>query len=335
MRRQAAVIVVLLLGLLLVTPSASPLRIGYVTSDSMAPTLEPSDGYVAVPPGDVEAGDVVVFWSSLRGEYVTHRVVDQTDAGLVTKGDGNQQTDQESGYPPVQRSAVVAKVVTVGGGPLVLPGVGTVIPAIQRYRSLLFGAMLAAALLLLVRVRARWRQKRPGRTVLRIRDVVEPLLLVGLVTFVAVTPLGAATYQLTYVATADGSGQYSIPIDEAATRNVSIHATDTPFTTRVVRAEGMTVVDREANGSSIDLTVSIPPPGSAGPRDTAIRVYPYPSVAPQSVIERLHDVHPAVAILGTSGTLFGALYLLYRLSLDPDRPIFTSRSHWAEHLGGS
>lgn len=335
MRRQAAVVVLLMLGLLLVTPSASPLQIGYVTSDSMSPTLEPSDGYVAVPSGEVEVGDVVVFWSSLRGEYVTHRVVEVTDEGLLTKGDNNRQTDQAAGYPPVQRSAVVAEVLTVDGSPLVLPGLGAVVPAVQRYRALLFVAILLSAVLLLVRVRAKWGSRRPGRTVLRVGDLVEPLLVVGFVTFVAVTPLGAATYHLTYVATEDGTGGYSIPIDEPATRTISVHAPDSPFTTHVVRAEGMTVVEQEANGSSVDLTVSIPPPGAAGPRGTAIRVYPYPGVAPQSLVERLHDVHPVVAILGISGSLFGALYLLYRLALDRERPIVTSRSHWAEYLGGS
>lgn len=335
MRRQAAVVVVLLLGLLLVAPTASPLRVGYVTSESMAPTLEPTDGYVAVPAGDVGAGDVVVYWSPVRGEYVTHRVVGEADGGYLTRGDNNPQTDQASGYPPVPRSAVVAKVLTVGGGPVVIPGLGAVVPAIQRYRAVVLAAIMLSAIGLLVRLRTTWKTHRPGRTVLRVRDVVEPVLLVGLVTAVAVTPLGAASYQLTYVASQDTGGQYTIPIDEATTRTVTVDATTTPITHHVVRAEGMTVVDRRPTADGIELTVSIPPPAAAGPQATSVRVYPYLGVLPADLTERLHDVHPVAAILGTSGLLFAVLYLLYRLGLDRDRPVFQARSHWAERLGGS
>ena len=335
MRGQVAVVVVVLLSLLLIAPAASPLRLGYVTSDSMAPTLEPTDGYVAVHPIEVTTGDIVVFWSPLRGDYVTHRVVDQTAEGFVTKGDDNPSTDQATGYPPVPRSAIVGEVVTVGDSPIVLPGLGAVVPAVQRYRVVVFGLLLLAAVGLLVRVRRGWSTKRPGRTVLRVRDVVEPLLIVGVVTFVAVTPLGAASYQLTYVATTDGGGEYTIPVGETVTRNVSIGAARSPATTRVIRAEGMTILDSERNGSTTDLTVSIPPPEAAGAQSMAVSVHPYPSVLPRPVLEDLHDVHPVLASVASTVAVFGALWLLYRLALDRDRPILTSRTHWAELLGGS
>lgn len=335
MRGQVAVVVVVLLSLLLIAPTASPLRMGYVTSDSMAPTLSPTDGYFAVHPLDVETGDVVVYWSSIRGEYVTHRVVDRTADGFVTKGDNSQSTDQASGYPPVPPSAIVGEVLTVGGSPVVVPGLGAVVPAIQRYRILVFALLLFAAVGLLYRVRRGWNTTRPGRTVLRVRDVVEPLLIVGVVTFVAVTPLGAASYQLTYVATAEDGGEYTIPVGETVTRNISIDADRSPATTRVIRAEGMTIVDSRRNGSVTDLTVSIPPPEATGPQGMTVNVYPYPSVLPQSVLEDLHDVHPALANVASTVAVFGALWLLYRLALDPERPIMTSRTHWAEYLGGS
>jgi signal peptidase len=334
MRGQVAVVVVVLLSLLLIAPTASPLRMGYVTSDSMAPTLEPTDGYFAVHPLDVTTGDIVVYWSSIRGEYVTHRVVDETANGYVTKGDNSDRTDQATGYPPVPRSAVVGEVLTVGGSPVVLPGLGAVVPMIQRYRIVVFGLLLLAAAALLVRVRRGWNTTRPGRTVLRVRDVVEPLLIVGVVTFVAVTPLGAASYQLTYVATPDGGGEYTIPVGETVTRNISVDAQRSPVTTRVIRAEGMTILDSERNGSSTDLTVSIPPPEATGSQSMAVNVYPYPAVLPRPVLEDLHEVHPVLANAASTAALFGAIWLLYRLALDRDRPIMTSRTHWAEYLGG-
>lgn len=335
MRGQVAVVVVVLLSLLLVAPAASPIRTGYVTSDSMAPTLEPSDGYFAVDPIDVTTGDIVVYWSPIRGEHVTHRVVGETAEGYVTKGDNADRTDQQTGYPPVPRSAVVGEVLTVGGNPVVLPGLGAVVPAIQRYRIAVFGLLLLAAAGLLVRVRRGWNAKRPGRTVLRVRDVVEPLLIVGLVTFVAVTPLGAASYQLTYVATADAGGEYTIPVDETVTRNVSVEADRSPVTARVIRADGMTIVDSERNGSVTDLTVSIPPPEATGSQTMTVNVYPYPAVLPRPVLEDFHDVHPVLANAVSTALVFGALWILYRLALDRDRPVMTSRTRWAEYLGGS
>ena len=335
MRRQVAVVVVLLLALLVLAPSASPLRVGYVTSDSMAPTLSPADGYLAVPAGDVSTGDVVVYWSPIRGEYVTHRVVEETDGGFVTKGDNNEETDQSTGYPPVSRSAVVGEVLTVGGDPLVIPNLGSVVPTIRRYRLAAFGLLLLAAAALFVRMRQGSNARRPGRTVLRVGDVVEPLLVVGVVTFVAVTPLGAASYQLTYVATVDSTGEYTIPVGESTVRNITITADENPATTRVIRAEGMTVTDRVENGTTTDLTVSIPPPEAAGAKTMSVRVYPYPSVLPRPVLEDLHDVHPALATVVSTGAVFGALYLLYRLLLDRDRPILSSRSPWTGYLRGS
>ena len=332
--RQSAVLVFLLLALLLVAPAASPVRIGYVDSDSMAPTIEQGDGYVAVPAGEVETGDVVVYWSSARGEYVTHRVVGEAEGGFLTKGDNNDRTDQAAGYPPVPRTAILASVLTVGGSPVVLPGVGTLVPLVQTYRLVALVALLLAGAALLVRERARRGRRRPGRSVLRVGDVMSPLFLVAVVTFVAVTPLGAASYQLTYVASPDETGQYTIPVSESVTRTVTVDTPGRPLATHVVRAEGATIDAREARGGQTDLTVTIPPPGSVGPTVIAVHVYPYPAVLPQGVIETLHDVHPVVAVAGSILALFGPLFLLYRLLLDPRRPIAASRSRAARWLGG-
>jgi signal peptidase I len=72
--------------------SLTPYTLTYVTSDSMAPALTPGDVYVVGPADDVGAGDVVVFYSTDRGEYVTHRVVEVRDGGYETSGDANDVT---------------------------------------------------------------------------------------------------------------------------------------------------------------------------------------------------------------------------------------------------
>jgi signal peptidase len=130
-------VLVAALVLFLVASVAFPVApVSYVTSGSMAPQLETGDGFVAVPgavAGDPEVGDVVVYRSEAidEGGLVTHRVVDRTEDGYITRGDANPVTDQAAGEPPVERSRVVAQVVTVGGHVLVLPEVGTVVMTLR------------------------------------------------------------------------------------------------------------------------------------------------------------------------------------------------------------
>lgn len=135
-----------IVGLLLVSMLAGsflgqPVVLGYVETESMSPTLEPGDGFVAVPAplmGPVEAGDVVVFEAEVidGGGLTTHRVVGETESGFVTRGDNNVVTDQDSGEPPVGRDRIVAEALQIGGHVVVVPGVGVIAGAA---RSLLAG----------------------------------------------------------------------------------------------------------------------------------------------------------------------------------------------------
>ena len=116
-----------------------PILLSYVTTGSMEPTLEPGDGFVAIPAaaaGPVETGDVVVFRAEQLhgGGLTTHRVVEETDRGYVTRGDANPFTDQDGDEPPVKAEQVVAVAWRPGGDVLVLPGLGT---AVTGTRSIL------------------------------------------------------------------------------------------------------------------------------------------------------------------------------------------------------
>jgi signal peptidase len=113
-----------------------PVLLGFVETGSMEPTLNPGDGFVAVPTaidGDVEEGDVIVFRAEQiqGGGLTTHRVVDETDRGYVTRGDANPFTDQDSDEPPVKDAQVVAKAWQVGGSVVVIPHLGTAVMGLQ------------------------------------------------------------------------------------------------------------------------------------------------------------------------------------------------------------
>lgn len=114
----------------------SPVLLGYVETGSMAPTLQPGDGFVAVPSalaGPIEVGDVVTYRAQelQGGGLTTHRVVGRTDRGFITKGDANPFTDQAGEEPPVKRAQIVAVAWQVGGQVVVIPHLGTLVTGMQ------------------------------------------------------------------------------------------------------------------------------------------------------------------------------------------------------------
>ena len=113
-----------------------PILLGYVTSESMEPTIGTGDGFVAVPSAladPVEEGDVVVFRAEEinGGGLTTHRIVDETDRGYITRGDNNPFTDQDSDEPPVRREQIVAVAPQVAGSVVVVPDLGTAVEGIR------------------------------------------------------------------------------------------------------------------------------------------------------------------------------------------------------------
>ncbi|WP_255151776.1 signal peptidase I [Halorarius halobius] len=322
LRLLALVAVVAVLGvMLLAVPLGGPVQVSYAESDSMAPTLQPGDGYVVVPAGEVETGDVVVFWAPSRNEFVTHRVVGETAEGYVTKGDANERTDQANGYEPVTRAAIVGEVLTVAGTPVVVPTAGRVVPVVRTFRSPIFAGVLLVGAAIATRAWKRSRHDRPGRPVYRVRDVVVPLLVVGVLTGLAVTPLGADAYRLTYVASEPGEPGAEVVVGEPTTREMNVDVSATPFVQFVVDGEGLTVDRATATGDRLDVQVTLPPPARPGVHQAVLRVYPYPGVLPHDWLVVLHRFHPLAAVLGSLSVVFGPLVAGYTLLVDGSRPI--------------
>lgn len=129
------VVILLIVGQFL----GQPILLAFVETGSMSPRLEPGDGFVAVPTqldGSIEEGDVIVYEAEIieGGGLTTHRVVDKTNQGYITKGDANPFTDQDNDEPPVKRGQVVAKSLQVNGYVVVIPHLGT---AVERTQSFL------------------------------------------------------------------------------------------------------------------------------------------------------------------------------------------------------
>jgi signal peptidase len=145
--RQAGFTVAILLVLTVITGSVvgQPVVLGFVTTDSMAPTLKPGDGFVAVPSAltGVEQRDVITYRAQeiQGGGLVTHRVVDVTEQGFITKGDANPFTDQDDEEPIVKREQVVAQALQADGEVVVIPHLGSAVGSVRHGVSLVQGTL--------------------------------------------------------------------------------------------------------------------------------------------------------------------------------------------------
>lgn len=317
MRARTVALVGLLAVVVVASSGVLPVQLSYVTSDSMEPTLSPGDGYVLVE-GDVAVGDVVTF--STPDGYVTHRVVGEGEDGYVTRGDANPSTDQAAGMPPVEEEQVVGRALTVGGHLLVIPGVGAVAGIVVTYRPFLIAglAVLAAVFGL---GGHRKRVVVPDRDLLHVSDVVMPPLVGLSVGCVVVLMASVTTDHLTYVATATGGGATTVAVGEQAVRTITVDVTAPPLTQTVIDANGVTVLDRTASGSTTTLDVRVPAQATVGPYTASVSVHPYPAVVPRGLLLWLHGIHPWVACVASSAVVFAPVWLVYGLFFDGPSPL--------------
>lgn len=302
-----------------------PARVGYVTSGSMEPTLSTGDGYVLVTVTEPEPGDIVVYRSAVRDQLVAHRIVDETAAGFVTKGDANPTTDQATGAPPVERSQVLGTVLTLGSNPLVVPGLGWL-----AVRTPL-GVGLAAVVVALGRSVGR---DRTPRRVTRVRDVVYPLFGVALVLCLTLLLVTTGVSHLTWdVVDGPVDDPSELVMGEPTNRTVHVNVTKPPITHVVVEADGMAVEEQSMNGSVLTMQVRLPP-RERGTYETSVRTYPYPATLPKPTVVTLHRVHPLAALVGSVGTVFAPLFGAYALFLYGRTPLRLASYRWLNRLGG-
>lgn len=298
--------------LIFVLPS-SPVHVSYVYSDSMEPTIMEGDGYVLIPAGTVEAGDILTFYSDVRGEYATHRVVELTDEGFVTKGDNNPSTDQSAGYAPVTPDDVLGKVATIGGRPLVIPQLGVVITTVQTHWQIGVGGLIVLFSLSGVSNRA-----SRSRDVVRFRTLLLPLLVMAVVGSSAALVLGAPTSVATFSATnaADPTDSF-IPVGESSVRTIDLEFSEQPgYTHQFVETEGMELIADQFAEQKSRYRVRVPAQSEPGTHRAEIRLYRYPASLPYGVVAPLQAIHPVVAAFATMSAMFGPLSTIVWLLVD-------------------
>lgn len=326
---MAGLTLALSVALLLLAPAWSPVQLGYVTSGSMEPTISEGDGYLLVPADPVRTGDVVTYEAADGSEYVTHRVVATSGDGYVTRGDANPSTDQSAGAPPVTDEAVVGQVLTVGGSPVVIPGLGTA-------AGLASSNFLPVAAVLVVVLALGSGSARPDRDrrVTRTQSLLVAFLAVGLVAGTGVVVGGARVHGTEYVATETPSGAPdTVTVGTNHTETVRIDRAANPLTRVVVTARGMEVTNVSRNATAVTVRTRLSAPDEPGPVAAQLEVHRYPAVLPAGVTRWLAGIHPVLAALVSVGATLAPLGL-YVLAVDGKRPVRPSRRRWIRRTFG-
>ncbi|AXG10689.1 signal peptidase I [Haloplanus rubicundus] len=323
-----------------------PVLLSYVETGSMAPTMEPGDGFVAVPSavaGEVEEGDVITFRAEeiQGGGLTTHRVVGETERGYVTRGDANPFTDQDGGEPPVKEAQIVAKALQVGGTVVVIPNLGTVVVGVQDVISgaqrwiaatlgtrsllgpqgltylLLAGSALAYVLdLVLGDDRSKGRERSRSRddgVSTRLVMVALALLVVSTATAAMVVPAGTQEFGVVS-AEFDSEQPTTIRQGESSTVPYAVpNAGLVPVHVYFDSSDGVAVDSEHVYVGSrgegrVDLTLTAPP--ETGYYRYFLTEYRYLAVLPEPVVVALYRVHPWLPIVVIDALLGGTMYLV-------------------------
>ena len=337
-------LVVLVVALLAGQVLGQPVLLGFVTTGSMEPAIDAGDGFVALPPDltGVEEGDVVTFEAEAvgDGELTTHRIVDETDQGYVTRGDANPFTDQDDGEPYVRESDVEAVAWQPGGSVLTIPWLGSFAGTVQSGLSWLqvqlaglFGTdallgtqgiawLLFAASVVLYGLSvwlepARRRERSVGRSLgTNPRLLVAGLALVLVAGATAAMVVPADTQEFGIVSAEFESDSpdvvergtnesYDYPV-----HNTGLVSTVVVFESHSDRLEAQPDAMRVGSQSSENATVTVTAPEETGHYHADLSERRYLRLLPTSVIERLHDVHPWLALGAVNAVIAVPFYLV-------------------------
>ncbi|ELY84025.1 peptidase S26B, signal peptidase [Natrinema altunense JCM 12890] len=321
----------------------------------MEPTIDTGDGFVAIPSeltDDPEPGDVIVFEATniQGGGLTTHRVVEETSQGYVTRGDANPFTDQDSGEPHVRDAQLVAEGWQVNGEVVTVPLLGTTVmtagETIERVGTRLgvseSGDASALALpilglsIVLYAVETVRERRSPSLESGGIGDGrgtgdgwIDPrLLAVGFALLIVlaaaaamIVPAGTQSYD---VISAEFESDRPLVIERGTTDEVPYSIANGGIVpTRSYVESGDENVRLEPERATVGprgettVAVSITAPDETGHYPTYVTEYRYLYVLPAPVIDALYECHPWLPFATIVSLLGGGTYLLSRRLLGP------------------
>ena len=356
-----AALVLFLVAMVLGQALGQPVLLGFVTSGSMEPTIDTGDGFIAIPTavaGPVEEGDVITFRAEeiQGGGLTTHRVVEETDRGYITRGDANPFTDQDGGEPPVSETQIVAVVWQPAGEVVTIPAVGSLVVGAQSVmattqrtlaaalgtRSLLGTQGLAYLLLALSilgyaadvllsddRDRQRDVSRSDGVSV-RLVIAVFAAAIVLSATASMVVPAGPQEFG---VVSAESDSPGLRIIEQGTTESAQYIVPNSGFVPAVTYIEPTTDgIDVEPGEvvvpprSSVNGTLTLSAPPETGYYRYYVVEHRYLLLLPKPVIAALYGIHPWLPIVAIDALLGGSFYLAGVTLVDTGRIRSRSRA---------
>jgi signal peptidase len=334
------VLLVVIAGLILLTQIFGfPSPISFVATDSMEPQMEPGDGFIGVPQplaGEIEPGDVITYEARTigGGGLTTHRVVEITDEGYITKGDANPFRDTEAGEPPVKESQIQLVVVQINENVVTIPYIGQLQDTAQGTIATLIntlgiagvsasnpGVIISVVGFFLVVVVGGYdlftsdNKRILNRSVRRTAMIDSRLLLIGLLLILSlpllsVSAIPSGTDEVTIISSVapDPEDPSIIRSGSYTESNVTIKNNQPVPMVIIVEpaSDGIEVYDQVLPASSGETVVSkfrVYAPEERGPFVRSRSTHYYIHSLPTSVIEILHRVHPIIALGGTIGII--------------------------------
>jgi len=350
--------------LLLVSQLLGQPAIVFVETGSMAPTLQPNDGYLAVPgtlAGEPEVGDVILFQSQNLGggELTTHRVVERTDAGYITQGDANPFTDQDGDEPPVSDGQIRSVALTVGDGIVVIPGLGASVTAVRSVGTAiqngvlvplgldievttLSTAAMVTGLVLFVYGTITGATDKRQRSRTRGGIFENAIIVIAVLTLVVIIPLNIS------MLLPSGVYQYEILSSESPTDNPQIipvgGESEVTYTMQnsgylpvvgflEAAGDGVAVSDSRIyvpRRSTVETSITMQAPDQTGSYLRFVREYRYLVVLPPSLIASLHAIHPVVAVAGINLFVGSIVVGVFVATVGTDRLRLRSRKRELE-----
>lgn len=289
--------------------------LAYVYSESMEPLIKVNDGFVILPAMDFKVGDIIVYRPAvLEAELITHRVVEIGQEGYITQGDNSPATDQQAGEPEVGRNNIVGKVLVLGGKPLIIPGLGSILGGLQEYKNYLrigAGAIILLAVIVgIIEKRSTRLNRKPNRR-WKIRTLYRgTAILLSLLMFLSLV-IGSKVESVRYLVSQNpGTSEEQFALNQYGQMTYTVNNLNIFPSWFIVEAvEPTAIVEAPAIIPPLgkeQMLLEIPPHKKVGWYNGHFYVYKYPILLPRGVTVFFHDLNP---YLGFAATAFaGYLY---------------------------
>lgn len=328
-----------------------PAPISYVETDSMQPQLDPNDGFVGIPKplaGEVSTGDVVTYRAKRigGGGLTTHRVIDRTNEGYITRGDNNPFNDTAAGEPPVKPGQIELVAVQYQGELIVIENAGDATLAIQSVLKAVLttigvgnitatnpGVLVTVVGFILVVGGGAYdavtadNKRSMSRSIGDRSRVDSRFVFIGLLIAVSLPllsvmalPSGTTDMGILAADTPDPDDPRQAAPGNFSQSNISFENTQPVPLIIVVDpvSDGIKVYDRilfAKSGETVDSEVRVYAPEQNG---WAVRVrssHYYIPLLPQKIIYQLHSIHPLIALTAVMSVVWIPTGFVYWLTV--------------------